>query len=132
MSSDPIADMLTRIRNGQSSRLLSITFPYSRLKCDVLKVLTNEGYIESFSVMDEDPKKMMISARLKYTKHGDKCVQEIVKISKPGCRVYTPISKLGNYKNGMGTYVLSTPKGVMTDKQARTANVGGELLCKIF
>jgi small subunit ribosomal protein S8 len=130
--SDSIADMITRIRNGQSSKLLAITFPYSKLKCSVLNVLRNEGYIESFEVLDENPKKKMISARLKYTKHGEPCVQEIAKISKPGCRIYTPISTLGNYKNGMGIYVISTPKGVVSDKQARKLNAGGELLCKVF
>jgi small subunit ribosomal protein S8 len=130
--SDSIADMLTRIRNGQGSKLLAVTFPYSKLKCNVLEVLQSEGYIEKFEILDEDPKKKMITARLKYTRQGEPCVQEITKISKPGCRIYTPISTLGNYKNGMGTYIISTPKGVMSDRQARRLNTGGELLCKVF
>jgi len=95
-------------------------------------VLKNEGYIEDFKTLSDDPKKMMLSASLRYTKQGSGCIQEIVRISKPGCRVYTPIANLNNYKNGMGIYVLLTPKGVLSDKDARKLRTGGELLCKVF
>lgn len=126
---DLVSDMLARIKNGQASALMSIKAPYSNLCKAVLEVLANEGYIEGFKA-DAPGSKLIIY--LKYTKRGSRCITELQRISKPGRRVYTKIKDLGYYKSGLGSYVLSTPKGVMSDKAARSLNVGGEVICKVF
>lgn len=124
---DNIADMLTRIRNGQSSRLLEVKVPNSKLKNRVLSVLKSEGYIDDYYV-DND----IINVVLKYDTKGSPVIKEIHRVSKPGKRVYTHIKDLMGYFNNMGVYILSTSAGVMSDKEARLRNIGGEVICKVF
>lgn len=132
MMTDPIADMITRIRNGQKSRLLSISCPYSQFKEQVLKVLKQEGYISDYTVEKISESKAEFSIDLKYTSSGEPVVQEIVKLSKPGCRKYTPASDIKRAYNGFGIIILSTSKGIMTDRDAISQKVGGELICSVF
>lgn len=127
--SDNIADMLTRIRNGQKSKLLHVVMPSSRLKCAVLDVLKTEGYIVSYAV---DKEKKEITVELKYSKVGAGAICEIHKVSKPGKRMYSAIADLKGYFNNMGINILSTSKGVMSDRDAKKHNVGGEVICKVF
>lgn len=133
---DTIADMLTRIRNGQLARLVTITSPSSNLRVGVLEVLKREGYIHDFS--EEQPQETtankfkQLSIRLKYDADGKPVIREIKKVSKPGRRVYFAVSNLPKCYNGLGTAILSTPKGVMSDHEARLENVGGELICTVF
>ena len=127
--SDNIADMLTRIRNGQKSKLLNVAMPASKLKCAVLDVLKGEGYIAGYTFSTEDRE---ISVELKYSRIGKPAICEIHKVSKPGKRIYSPISNLKGYFNNMGIHILSTSKGVMSDRDAKKHNVGGEVICKVF
>jgi small subunit ribosomal protein S8 len=127
--SDNIADMLTRIRNGQKSKLLNVAMPASKLKCAVLDVLKGEGYIAGYTFNTEDRE---ISVELKYSRIGKAAICEIHKVSKPGKRIYSPISNLKGYFNNMGIHILSTSKGVMSDRDAKKHNVGGEVICKVF
>lgn len=127
--SDNIADMLTRIRNGQKSKLLHVAMPSSRLKCAVLDVLKTEGYIVAYTV---DKEKKEITVELKYSKVGSGAICEIHKVSKPGKRMYSAIADLKGYFNNMGINILSTSKGVMSDRDAKKHNVGGEVICKVF
>ncbi|MGC0371816.1 MAG: hypothetical protein DGJ47_000517 [Rickettsiaceae bacterium] len=127
--SDNIADMLTRIRNGQKSKLLKISLPTSNLKCTILDVLKSEGYIFGYEKNQEE-KSLTVS--LKYSKTGEPVISEIHRVSKPGKRCYYSINDLPGYFNNMGIYILSTSKGVMSDKEAKTLNVGGEVICKVF
>lgn len=126
---DSIADMLTRIRNGQKSKLLNVIMPVSNLKCAVLEVLKTEGYIGGY-VVDTDRKE--ISVDLKYSSLGKPAICEIHKVSKPGKRVYSAIADLKGYFNNMGIHILSTSKGVMSDREAKKHHVGGEVICKVF
>lgn len=130
---DSIADMLARIKNGQTAKLSSTCVPYSNLKKNVLQVMKNEGYIKSYeekSNAETGHKELIV--QLKYDKNEKPVIQDIKKVSKPGRRIYSSISDLKGYYNNLGVTVLSTSKGVMSDNQARTAKVGGEVLCKIF
>ena len=129
--SDPIADMLTRIRNGQNSKLVTVSCPHSKLKESVVKVLKSEGYISAFDVSEIDSKKVL-NIELKFQRNGQGAITEIKKISKPGKRVASSISSLPMNFNGLGIYVLSTSKGVISDKTARELGVGGEVICKVF
>ena len=128
--SDVVSDMLTRIRNAQKAKLLVVTISYSRLKAAVAKVLLNEGYIKDF--VKTDKKKYEFQIHIKYTNIGQGIIKELIRISKPGRRVYRKISDLPKYKGGMGLYILSTSKGVISDKDARQLCVGGEVLCRVF
>jgi small subunit ribosomal protein S8 len=127
--SDNIADMLTRIRNGQKSKLLNVSLPASKLKCAVLDVLKQEGYIIGYT---KDAEKRIIDISLKYSRVGDPAICEIHRVSKPGKRIYSAINDLPSYFNNMGIYVLSTSHGVMSDREAKKQNVGGEVICKVF
>lgn len=124
---DPIADMLTRIRNGQMAEKLGVTMPSSKLKEAIAKVLRDEGYIESFAIRENDGK-AQLDVELKYYA-GRPVIERIERISKPGLRVYRGMQELPKVMNGLGIAIVSTPKGVMTDRKARSANVGGEVLC---
>ena len=126
---DNIADMLTRIRNGQKSKLLNVVLPVSNLKCAVLEVLKGEGYIAGYTVNSEVKE---INVELKYSRAGRPAICEIHKVSKPGKRIYSPISSLKGYFNNMGIHILSTSNGVMSDREAKKQNVGGEVICKVF
>ena len=126
---DPIADLFTRIRNGQSAKKVSVTMPNSKLKVAVANVLKNEGYIESFEVIGD--KKKDISITLKYYK-GSPLINKIEKITKQGCRVYSSVEDIPKTIGGLGTTILSTSKGVMSDSDARNQKVGGEVLISVF
>jgi len=129
--SDPLGVMLTRIRNGQRARQSRIASPASRLRADVLDVLKREGYIRTYSTEDVRPGVKMLHIELKYSE-GEPVIKEINRVSKPGRRVYAKIKELPKIYNGFGISILSTPRGVMSDNEARVANVGGEVLCRVF
>lgn len=125
--SDPIADMLTRIRNAQMAEKPSVTMPSSKLKEAIARVLKDEGYIEGYSVR-RDGNKAELDIQLKYYA-GKPVIERIERVSKPGLRIYRGKDELPRVMNGLGIAIVSTPKGVMTDRKARHANVGGEVLC---
>ena len=129
--SDPLSDLLTRIRNGQRAHLPSVASPASKLRVRVLDVLKREGYIREYSVRDLERGKSELTVELKYH-DGAPLIREINRVSKPGCRVYSSIKDLPRVYNGLGIAILSTPRGVLSDGEARTANVGGEVLCTVF
>ena len=129
--SDPLGDMLTRIRNGQRSRSSSVKSPASKVRASVLDVLQREGYIRGFSKVDVRPGVAEFSIELKYL-DGEPVIKEINRVSKPGRRIYSKIADLPRIYNGLGIAILSTPRGVMSDGEARAANVGGEVLCRVF
>lgn len=124
---DPVADMLTRIRNAQLAQKSSVAMPSSKLKVAIASVLKDEGYIEDFAVRD-DGGKAQLDIALKYYA-GRPVIERIERISRPGLRVYKGSSELPRVMNGLGIAIVSTPKGVMTDRRARATNVGGEVLC---
>lgn len=129
MMTDPIADMLTRIRNASAVRKEQVVIPFSRLKHDILSVLKDEGYIEEYAVEGEGVRKSLI-ATLKYV--GRIPVMKVMKrISKPGCRMYAKASDMPVVLNNRGIAILSTSKGVMTNKSAKKLRIGGEILCEI-
>lgn len=128
---DPIADMLTRIRNGQAVRRRYVVMPHSRLKQAVAEVLQEEGYIERFDVLREG-RFPVLRIYLKYTQNKQPMIQGLRRVSKPGCRIYTQRSKIPWVKYGLGIVILSTPKGVMSGRKARRLGVGGEILCEVW
>jgi small subunit ribosomal protein S8 len=129
--SDPLGDLLTRIRNGQRSQKDSVTSPSSKLRANVLEVLKREGYIRDYSTDAVSSGIPEIKIELKYH-DGSPVIREIHRVSKPGRRVYSKIKDLAPVYNGLGISILSTPRGVMSDTEARAANVGGEVLCMVF
>lgn len=129
--SDPLGDMLTRIRNGQMAKKSSIVAPASKLRSNVLEVLKREGFIRSFEEVENRPGVREIKIELKYFE-GAPAIQVISRVSKPGRRVYAKIKDLPVVYNGLGISIISTPRGVMSDAEAREANVGGEVLCQVF
>ncbi|MGH6891739.1 MAG: 30S ribosomal protein S8 [Dongiaceae bacterium] len=128
---DPLGDLLTRIRNGQKAGRQSVISPASRLRANVLEVLKREGYIRGYSLGDSEQGSSEIKIELKYHE-GEPVIREISRISKPGRRVYSKIADLQRVYNGLGISILSTPRGVMSDNEARAANVGGEVLCRVY
>jgi small subunit ribosomal protein S8 len=129
--SDPLGDMLTRIRNAQMRSRPKVSTPASKLRERVLEVLKEEGYIRGYSRTDYDGGKSEIEIELKYF-DGQPVIREIKRVSTPGRRVYSSVKELPTIANGLGVAILSTPKGVMSDSRARLENVGGEVLCSIF
>ena len=127
--SDPIADMLTRIRNAQMVQKVSVVMPASKLKTAIAEVLKAEGYIDNFAVRDADGKPQLDIA-LKYYA-GKPVIEHIERVSRPGLRVYKGRHDIPNVKNGLGVAIVTTPKGVMTDRKARLAGIGGEVLCYV-
>src|SRR5262249_50152658 len=127
---DPIGDMLTRIRNGQQARKAVIASPASKLRERVLEVLQREGYIRGWSKREVEGHPQL-DIELKYHE-GEPVIRNILRISTPGRRVYSGIKELPRVYNGLGISILSTPRGVMSDTEARAANVGGEVLCRVF
>jgi small subunit ribosomal protein S8 len=127
---DPIADMLTRIRNANRVGRKFVQINKSKICTGIAQVLKDEGYIDEYDVID-DGKQGQIRVKLKYGMSGDKVIHAIDRQSKPGCRVYRGVEDLPKVLNGMGITVVSTSKGVMSDRKAREANVGGELLCTV-
>ncbi len=129
--SDPLGDMLTRIRNGQQARKSDITVPASKLRENVLEVLKREGFIRGYERVSLRKGVDSLKVELKYYE-GRPVISEITRVSTPGRRVYSGVKDLQKFYNGLGISVLSTPQGVMSDHEARQANVGGEVLCKVF
>jgi small subunit ribosomal protein S8 len=125
--SDPIADMLTRIRNAQSAEKASVVVPSSKVKVSIAKVLKDEGYIDDFAVRDNDGKPFL-EIGLKYYA-GRPVIERIERVSRPGLRIYKPAKEIPEVMNGLGVAIVSTSQGVMTDRKARATGVGGEVLC---
>jgi small subunit ribosomal protein S8 len=129
--SDPLGDMLTRIRNGQMAAKSAIKAPASKLRANVLEVLRREGYIRGFETVDLGGGKTELSIELKYH-NGEPVIRELRRVSKPGRRIYKGVNDLPSVYNGLGIAIVSTPRGVLSDAEAREARVGGEVLCTVF
>lgn len=129
--SDPLGDMLTRIRNGQMANKSAIKAPASKLRANVLEVLRREGYIRNFATVDLGGGKHELSIELKYH-NGEPVIRELRRVSKPGRRIYKGVDDLPSVYNGLGIAIVSTPRGVLSDAEAREARVGGEVLCTVF
>src|ERR1700691_2052714 len=127
---DPLGDLLTRIRNAQMRSKSKVSSPNSRLRESVLEVLKTEGYIRGYAVVEQDGRSETEAERKYFD--GEPVIREIERVSKPGRRVYTSVKNMPRINNGLGVTIVSTPKGVMADHDARDANVGGEILCKVF
>ena len=127
MMTDPIADLLTRIRNANMAGKVQIVAPYSKLEAEVLRILKTEGFIQDYSQEDR-----VLHIQLKFAEKGARVITEIKRVSKPGCRVYRSKYDLPKVLNGLGIAIVSTSKGVLTDREARLANVGGEVLCTVW
>ena len=128
---DPIGDLIARITNAQMRKKSKVSTPGSRLRVSVLDVLKNEGFIRGYAAVDHQDGRSELEIELKYF-DGQPVIREISRVSKPGRRVYVAVRNLPRINNGLGVAILSTPKGVMADHDARDANVGGEVLCKVF
>ena len=128
---DPIGDMLTRIRNAQMRGKSTVTTPGSKLRAWVLDVLQSEGYIRGYEATTDERGHPAIEISLKYYE-GEPVIRELKRVSKPGRRVYMGVQDIPQVRQGLGVSIVSTPKGVMSDQAARTANVGGEVLCTVF
>ncbi len=129
--SDPLADMLTRIRNGQKAKKPSVASPASKMRARILDVLKREGYIRGYEQVQSTAGKPELSIELKYYE-GLGVIREVTRISKPGRRVYSSVNEIPRVRNGLGISIVSTPKGVLSDSEARELNVGGEIICTIF
>jgi len=127
---DPIADMLTRIRNANQARHETVTIPASKEKIEIAKILKEEGFIKEYSVSDE--LKKTITVELKYTAENDKVITGLKRISKPGLRVYAKVDSIPRVLNGLGVAIISTSAGIMSDKAARTKHVGGEVIAYVW
>ena len=127
----PIGDMFARIRNGQMRNLNSVEIPSSNFRKNILEILKSEGYIKDFFIEKTVNNKTSLRISLKYYE-GDPVIKEIKRISKPGRRVYSRANSIPKVMNGLGLAILSTPKGVMSDSEARKNNVGGEIICRVF
>ena len=128
---DPIADMLTRIRNANTVKHETVDVPASNIKKEIVRILLEEGFVRGYDVI-EDEKQGIIRIQLKYGQAGERVIQGIKRISKPGMRVYTNAYKIPKVLNGLGISIISTSKGILTDKQARKENVGGEVICYVW
>ncbi len=128
---DPIGDLLTRIRNAYLARIIEVRIPYSRVKVDILKILKKNKYITDYEVITEENNKQSILVTLNNVR-DTKYVPTLKRISKPGQRIYVGSKDIRKSRNGHGIFIVSTPKGVVTGYEARSLNVGGELLCEVF
>ena len=128
---DPIGDMITRIRNGQMRMLNNVKIPNSKFRAKILDVLKQEGYIIGYKQVSDSKNKSVLDVDLKYD-NGNPVIKEIKRISKPGRRIYARASSIPRIQNGLGLAIVSTSKGIMTDNEARSQNVGGEIICRIF
>ena len=128
---DPIADMLTRVRNANTVRHENVDVPASNIKKELARILLEEGFIKGYDVI-EDGKQGLIRLQLKYGKNGEKVITGIKRISKPGMRVYADNHSVPKVLNGLGISVISTSKGIVTDKQARELGIGGEVICYVW
>jgi small subunit ribosomal protein S8 len=131
MMTDPIADMLTRIRNANRIGAKRVDMPASRLKVGIAQILKEEGFVTSYEVQPGKPASTL-RVELKYGPDGERVIRHIRRVSKPGCRVYSPAKKLPKVLRGHGICIVSTPTGVLSDRAARTANLGGEILCEVY
>jgi len=131
MMTDPIADMLTRIRNANKAKFDKVEIPSSKIKVNIAKILKDEGYIRNFSVAT-DTKQGMLQIVLKYEGKGEAIISEIKRVSKPGCRMYVNKDDIPMIRSGLGLAILSTSKGIMSDKEARRQQVGGEVICTFW
>ena len=130
MMTDPIADMLTRIRNANAVKQASTSMPASKMKVGIAQVLKDEGFIRDYEVVPAQPASEL-RVDLKYGPDKEHVIRDLQRVSKPGCRVYTGVKELPRALRGLGVYVLSTPQGVISDRTARKEKVGGEILCKV-
>jgi len=131
LMTDPFADMLTRIRNANKAKFKKVDMPSSNLKVSVAKILKDEGYIKNYKVI-KDTKQGILTIYLKYDGENNTVIAGLKRISKPGRRVYVKKDKIPKVLTGLGINILSTPRGILTDKKARESNVGGELLCSVW
>jgi small subunit ribosomal protein S8 len=131
MTSDPIADMLTRVRNAITARHPKVDVPASKLKTEIARILKEEGYIANYKVAEEGVKKV-IKIYLKYAPDNSPVITKIERVSRPGCRNYTGKDDIPRVQGGIGISILTTPQGVMTGRRARKEGVGGEVLCKVW
>jgi small subunit ribosomal protein S8 len=130
MYTDPIADMLTRIKNASIARKSELVLPYSKFKKSLAEVLAKEGFVQGFSEVPGKFKSLKIT--LKYGSAGEPVIADIKRVSKPGQRIYLPVDKIPRTNSGFGITVISTPKGLLTDKQARKTRMGGEVICQVW
>jgi len=128
---DPIADMLTRIRNANSMRYKEVEVPASKMKNEIARILKDEGFIENYKIEKRDVQDMIVLT-LKYGSKKERVITGLKRISKPGLRVYAKVEEIPRVLNGLGIAIISTPKGILTDKEARRENVGGEVLAYIW
>ena len=128
---DPIADMLTRIRNANQNRAKTVSMPSSKMKEEIAKILKDEGFVEEFSIEENDVQNTL-TLTLKYGQKKERVITGLKRISKPGLRVYSKAEDLPRVLNGLGIAIISTPKGIMTDKKARKENVGGEVIAYVW
>ena len=131
MHTDPIADMLTRIRNASTAKHNQVVMPSSRIKADIARILTEEGFVEAYGVTDEKPQPNLV-IRLKYSRDGRSVITDLERVSKPGRRMYTGSKEIPWVRSGLGINILTTPQGVMTGRQARKEGVGGEIVCNVW
>ena len=131
MMTDPIADMLSRIRNANNARHKSVDIPCSNIKKEIAKILLDEGYIKGYDVVEDD-KQGIIKIDLKYSEDGEKVISGLKRISKPGLRVYVKCDDVPKVLGGLGIAIISTSKGIITDKMARQEKVGGEVICYVW
>jgi small subunit ribosomal protein S8 len=131
MHTDPIADMLTRVRNALGVKHTQVIAPSSKMKVSIAKVLREEGYIQGYDVTKDRPQPML-RIWLKYTEDGEPAITVLKRVSKPGCRIYAGKHEVPRVRSGMGVAILSTSKGVMTDRKARGLGIGGEVLCYVW
>jgi small subunit ribosomal protein S8 len=132
MMTDPISDLLTRIRNGAAARHARVDVPASKLKAEVVRIMKEEGFIHTYKVVEESKAKKTIRVFLKYTPDRHSAITDLRRVSKPGNRRYVSSKGVKSVIGGLGISILSTPRGVMTGRDARKANVGGELLCEVW
>ena len=128
---DPIADMITRIRNGQLRKLNTVSIPNSRLRAKILDVLKDEGYISNYKILSEKQNNKSLIVDLKYHK-GIPVIKNIARVSKPGRRVYAKANSIPKIQNGLGIAIVSTSMGIMSDNDARSKKIGGEVICRVF
>lgn len=131
MVTDPIADMLTRIRNACMVRHTQVVMPSSKIKVEIAKILVKEGFVQGYSVIEEKPQNKLVLA-LKYTGRGKSVITGIQRISKPGRRVYTGYKEIPWVRSGLGISIVSTPAGLLTGRNARRSKVGGEIICNVW
>jgi len=130
-TTDPIADMITRIRNAQMRALNTVSIPNSKFRAKILDVLKDEGFISNYKILSDEKNKGSLLVDLKYH-NGTPVIKEITRVSKPGRRVYTKANSISKIQSGLGIAIVSTSIGIMSDNDARSKNVGGEIICKVF